>query len=143
MVVVQRIRNVGWFIDCNRRPKLADDRAIRYDGSTLIADGGRRPSLTSRSERQLSAAVVPKKRTPFLRVGSMTRAQRLKPLASTSRPVWSASGRLVSSPASKTRMIKQILAHLKHKAESGEPEVLPESRVPPAELHHGLFDCER
>ena len=36
--MVQRIRNVGWFIDCNRRPKLADDRAIRYDGSTLIPD---------------------------------------------------------------------------------------------------------
>ena len=40
-------------------------------------------------------------------------------------------------------MIKQILAHLKHKAESGEPEVLPKSRAPPAELHQGPFDRER
>lgn len=40
-------------------------------------------------------------------------------------------------------VIKQILDHLKYKAESNEPRALPESRAPPAELHHGLFDCER
>jgi hypothetical protein len=37
-------------------------------------------------------------------------------------------------------VIKQILDYLKHQAESGEPGALPESRAPPAELHHGLFD---
>jgi len=37
-------------------------------------------------------------------------------------------------------VIKQILAHLKDKAETSEPGALPESRVLPAELHHGLFD---
>ena len=37
-------------------------------------------------------------------------------------------------------VIKQILDHLKHKAEINEPRALPESRAPPAELQQGLFD---
>ncbi len=37
-------------------------------------------------------------------------------------------------------VIKQILAHLQHKAEAGEPRALPESRAPPAGLAQGLFD---
>ena len=37
-------------------------------------------------------------------------------------------------------VIKQILDHLKHKAETNEPSPLPESRAPPAGLQQGLFD---
>lgn len=37
-------------------------------------------------------------------------------------------------------VIKQILDHLKQKAETSKSGVLPESRAPPAELRHGLFD---
>ncbi len=37
-------------------------------------------------------------------------------------------------------VIKQILAHLKHKAEASETRALPESRVPPVGLQSGLFD---
>jgi hypothetical protein len=37
-------------------------------------------------------------------------------------------------------VIKQILDHLKHKAEIREPWALPESRAPPAGLPQGLFD---
>ncbi|EET25028.1 transposase [Escherichia coli] len=37
-------------------------------------------------------------------------------------------------------MIKQILDHLKHKAETSGTRALPESRAPPAELLLGLFD---
>lgn len=37
-------------------------------------------------------------------------------------------------------VIKQILNHLKHKAETNEPRALPENRAPPAELPQGLFD---
>jgi hypothetical protein len=37
-------------------------------------------------------------------------------------------------------VIKQILDHLEHKAEASELRALPESRAPPAGLHHGLFD---
>ena len=36
--------------------------------------------------------------------------------------------------------LKQILDHLKHKAETNEPSPLPESRAPPAGLQQGLFD---
>jgi hypothetical protein len=37
-------------------------------------------------------------------------------------------------------VIKQILDHLKYKAEASEPKGLPKSRAPPAKSHHGLFD---
>ena len=37
-------------------------------------------------------------------------------------------------------VIKQILDHLKHKAETRESRVLPESRTPPAGLKMGLFN---
>ena len=37
-------------------------------------------------------------------------------------------------------VIKQILDHLKQKDQASEFRALPESRAPPAELHHGLFD---
>jgi hypothetical protein len=36
--------------------------------------------------------------------------------------------------------LKQILDHLKHKAETGGPKALPESRTPPVGQPHGLFD---
>ena len=37
-------------------------------------------------------------------------------------------------------VIKKILDHLKHKAETTKPRPLPESRAPPAGLHQALFD---
>ena len=37
-------------------------------------------------------------------------------------------------------VIRQTLDPLKQKAETRKSGVLPASRVPPAELHHGLFD---
>lgn len=37
-------------------------------------------------------------------------------------------------------VIKQILDHPKHQAETGGARALPESRAPPAEMHLGLFD---
>ena len=37
-------------------------------------------------------------------------------------------------------VIKQILDHLKHKAETSKSRALPESRVPLAGLPLGLFD---
>ena len=37
-------------------------------------------------------------------------------------------------------VIKQILDHLKHKAEIREPRALHESRAPPVGLQQGLFD---
>jgi hypothetical protein len=37
-------------------------------------------------------------------------------------------------------VIKQILDHLKHKAEASEPQALTESRAPPVGLQSGMFD---
>ena len=37
-------------------------------------------------------------------------------------------------------VIKKILDHLKEKAETNEPNPLPESRAPPAGWQSGLFD---
>jgi len=37
-------------------------------------------------------------------------------------------------------VIKQIIDHLKHQAETGESRSLPESRAPPVELQQGLFN---
>jgi hypothetical protein len=37
-------------------------------------------------------------------------------------------------------VIKQVLDHLKHKAETRESRALPEGRAPPAGLQMGLFN---
>lgn len=37
-------------------------------------------------------------------------------------------------------VIKQILDHLEHKADTSESRTLPESRAPPAGIQQGLFD---
>jgi hypothetical protein len=37
-------------------------------------------------------------------------------------------------------VIKQILDHLKHKAETSEPRTMPGNRSPPAGPQQGLFD---
>jgi hypothetical protein len=37
-------------------------------------------------------------------------------------------------------VIRQVLDHLRQKAETSKSGVLPASRAPPAELPHGLFD---
>jgi hypothetical protein len=37
-------------------------------------------------------------------------------------------------------VIKQIVDHLKHKAETGEHGALHENRAPPADRQSGLFD---
>jgi len=46
------------------------------------------------------------------------------------------SDRCIEDPV----VIKQILDHLKHKAETRESRALPESRGPPADLQLGLFN---
>jgi hypothetical protein len=92
-----------------------------------------------------SARVSDEPPMPADRRASKIRASRLKPVFNIDIETCTACGVPVKVIAGieDPVVIKQILAHLKHKAESGEPEVLPESRAPPAELHHGLFDCER
>lgn len=80
--------------------------------------------------------------TPAERHISMTWAQRLKRVFNIDIETCSACGGAmkvivcIEDPI----VIKQILDHLEHKAEASELRALPESRAPPAGLHHGLFD---
>ena len=72
----------------------------------------------------------------------MTWAQRLKRVFNIDIETCSACGGAVKVIAciEDPVVIKQILDHLKHKSEASQPKALPESRAPPAELPHGLFD---
>ena len=76
--------------------------------------------------------------TPAERHASMSWAQRLKRVFNIDIQTCRACGGAVKGIAciEDPLVIKQILAHLQHKAEAGEPRALPESRAPPA----GLFD---
>ncbi len=80
--------------------------------------------------------------TPAERRASTTWAQRLKRVFNIAIETCQACGGAVKVMAciEEPAVIKQILDHLKHKAETGEPRVLPESRAPPVGLPHGLFD---
>jgi hypothetical protein len=96
------------------------------------------------------ALVTPAKRgrvadepaTPAQRRASMTWAQRLKRVFNIDIETCSACGGAMKVIAciEDPVVIKQILDHLKHKAETSESRALPESRAPPAELPLGLFD---
>jgi hypothetical protein len=80
--------------------------------------------------------------TPAQRRASMTWAQRLKRVFNIDIETCSACGGAMKVIAciEDPVVIKQILDHLKHKAETSETRALPESRAPPAELPLGLFD---
>ena len=80
--------------------------------------------------------------TPAQRRASMTWAQRLKRVFNIDIETCSACGGAMKVIAciEDPVVIKQILDHLKHKAETSESRALPESRAPPAELPLGLFD---
>jgi hypothetical protein len=80
--------------------------------------------------------------TPAERRASMTWAQRLKRVFNIDIETCSACGGAMNVIAciEDPVVIKQILDHLKHKAETSASRALPESRAPPAELPLGLFD---
>ena len=80
--------------------------------------------------------------TPAERHASMTWAQRLKRVFNIDIETCSACGGAMKVIAciEDPVVIKQILDHLEHKVEASDLRALPESRAPPAELHHGLFD---
>ena len=80
--------------------------------------------------------------TPAERRASMTWAQRLKRVFNIDIETCRACGGAVRVIAciEDPVVIKKILDHLKHKAETSESRALPESRAPPAELPLGLFD---
>ena len=76
------------------------------------------------------------------RRASMTWAQQLKRVFNIDIETCSACGGAMDVIAciEDPVVIRQILDHLKHKAETSESRALPESRAPPAELPLGLFD---
>ena len=92
--------------------------------------------------------------TPAERRVSMTWAQRLKRVFNIDIETCSACGGAMKVIASiedpivmpkalatlAGQALKQILDHLKHKAQASEPRPLPESRAPPVGLQPGLFD---
>ena len=80
--------------------------------------------------------------TPAERHASMTWAQRLKRVFNIDIEVCTQCGGAVKVIAciEDPVVIKKILDHLKHKAETTKPRPLPESRAPPAGLHQALFD---
>ncbi|HBX9245574.1 TPA: transposase, partial [Klebsiella pneumoniae] len=80
--------------------------------------------------------------TPAQRRASMTWAQRLKRVFNIDIETCSGCGDAMKVIAciEDPIVIKQILDHLKHKAETSGTRALPESRAPPAELLLGLFD---
>jgi len=84
----------------------------------------------------------PQERTPAERRASMSWAQRLKRVFNIDIETCRECGGAVKVIAciEAPVVIKQILDHLKHKAETSESRALPESRAPPAGLHQGLFD---
>lgn len=79
--------------------------------------------------------------TPAERRASMTWAQRLKRVFTIDIETCSECGGTVKVIAciEDPEVIRKILAHLKHKAETNEPSPLPESRAPPVGIQ-GLFD---
>jgi hypothetical protein len=93
---------------------------------------GSKPNATKAKQEQ----------TPAERRASMTWAQRLKRVFNIDIETCSVCGGAMKVIAciEDPIVIKQILDHLEHKVEASEPRALPESRAPPAELHHGLFD---
>ena len=80
--------------------------------------------------------------TPAERRASMTWAQRLKRVFNIDIETCSACGGAMKVIAciEDPIVIRQILDHLEQKAEASGLRALPESRAPPAELQHGLFD---
>lgn len=88
------------------------------------------------------ARVVEEQPSPAKRRASMTWAQRLKRVFNIDIETCSECGGAVKVIAciEDPAVIKQILDHLRHKAETSEPLALPESRASPAGLPQGLFD---
>ncbi|MBG7337437.1 MFS transporter [Pseudomonas aeruginosa] len=80
--------------------------------------------------------------TPAQRRASMTWAQRLKRVFNIDIETCSGCGGAMKVIAciEDPIVIKQILDHLKHKAETSGTRALPERRAPPAERLRGLFD---
>ncbi len=97
------------------------------------------PAKRGRGHKDRVAGEPP---TPAERHTSMTWAQHLKRVFNIDIETCNACGGAMKVIAciEDPVVIKQILDHLEHKSEASQPRALPESRAPPTELQHGLFD---
>ncbi len=116
----------------------------RFHG--VFAPNSKHRALVTPAKRgkgsKLKAPGEAQDQTSVERRAAMTWAQRLKRVFNIDIETCSACGGAMKVIAciEDTVVVKQILEHLKHKAETGGTRALPESRVPPAELPLGLFD---
>jgi hypothetical protein len=92
--------------------------------------------------REYKARVADEPPTPAERRASMTWVQRLKRVFNIHIETCRECSGLVKVIAciEDPRVIKQILNHLKYKAQTSEPGALAQSRAPPAGRVQGLFD---
>jgi hypothetical protein len=117
---------------------------MRFHG-VFAPNSKHRASVTSAKRgkgNKPKAVDDPQERTSAERRASMSWAQRLKRVFNIDIETCRECGGAVKVIAciETPVVIKQILDHLKHKAETSESRALPESRAPPAGLHQGLFD---
>ena len=111
----------------------------RFHG--VFSRGGLPPNSKLR-EYVVPQKPVEEQESPKPKAYSMTWAQRLKRVFNIDIETCSGCGGAMKVIAciEDPIVIKQILDHLKHKAETSGTRALPESRAPPAELLLGLFD---
>ena len=97
------------------------------------------PAMRGKGSKKVKVSDEPP--TPGGRRASMKWAQRLKRVFQIDIETCSECGGAmkVSACIEDPVVIKQILDHLKQKAETNESRPLPESRAPPAGLSPGLF----
>lgn len=122
--------------------KLSLKSLSRFHG--VFAANSRHRALVTPAKRGRGnkVRVADEPATPAQRRASMTWAQRLKRVFNIDIETCSGCGGAMKVIAciEDPIVIKQILDHLKHKAETSGTRALPESRAPPAELLLGLFD---
>ena len=113
----------------------------RFHG--VFAPNSRHRALVTPAKRGRGnkAWVADEQTTAAERRASMSWAQRLKRVFNIDIETCSECGGAMKVIAciEDPEVIKQILHHLKHKADTGGPRALPESRAPPVGLPHGLF----
>lgn len=128
--------------DRRTRGDFALKSLSRFHG--VFAPNSRHRALVTPAKRGRGnkVRVADEPATPAQRRASMTWAQRLKRVFNIDIETCSGCGGAMKVIAciEDPIVIKQILDHLKHKAETSGTRALPESRAPPAELLLGLFD---
>ena len=121
---------------------------VRHRPLVVVGDplerGSKHRALVTPAKRGRGnkARGIEERPTPAERRASLARAQRLKRVFNIDIETCSACGGAMKVIAciEEPVVIKQILEHLKHKAESSRSRVLTENRAPPVGRQPELFD---